>query len=64
MKPNSLKAHKTSVSLFDEELKIIARLSKKRRYYNFSLALRQIVNEWNAAQDRPESDKSISGESQ
>ena len=49
-KPEAMKAKKISLSLFDDELKIIDRLSKQRRYFKRSKAIRQIIHEWAASQ--------------
>jgi len=40
---------KVSVALSPAEIKIVNRASKTRGIYNFSAALRQIVNEWDKA---------------
>jgi len=40
---------KQSVSLDEKSRQIVNKLSKARDYYNFSLALRQIIIEWDRA---------------
>ena len=50
MKPKSARVTKIPFSLYDAEIRIVVRLSKMRRLYNRSLALRQIIHEWDAAQ--------------
>ena len=45
-----MKVKKISVSLLDDDLKIIDRLSKQRRYFKRSKAIRQIIHEWAASQ--------------
>ena len=52
MKPKSLRAKKQQFSLYGGEVKIIDRLSKKRRLYNRSAALRQIIQEWHVYDSR------------
>ena len=44
---------KLSVSLSADEERIVNLLSKERGYYNFSQALRQIIQEWKVARARP-----------
>ena len=50
MKPKSSRAVKIPISLYNEELRIIDLCSRRRKLYNRSAALRQIVREWQAAQ--------------
>ena len=52
MKPKNPKRQlkrKMSVSLSADEERIVNLLSKEMGYYNFSLALRQIIHEWQAS---------------
>jgi len=44
---------KMSVSLAAEDEKIVNALSKEMGYYNFSLALRQIIHEWAVKRGMP-----------
>lgn len=42
-----LPAIKVSVSLTDQEIEVVNRVNDERRLMNFSLAVRQIISEWN-----------------
>jgi hypothetical protein len=43
---------KTSVALDDKTRQIVNKVSKARDYYNFSLALRIIILEWDRANSK------------
>jgi hypothetical protein len=42
------KISKRSVALGESEINIVTHLSSDRAFYNFSLALRTIIHEWEA----------------